>query len=863
MINSELESRAWQLDMQLVGKVVFSATALLILGLAYRFYKSRLLDRGDLAEDGAGCTTREEGPTLVTQKCSHIDGGSATLRHRHVNNNLNSSIHGHPDSEHGPTNGLEVLLEAQEESGTLQGQTKENSIRNVSCEHQEELKNVNNNLKSSKDGHLDSKHGPSKGLEVLLETQEESGSLQGEATENNTNVSCTLQEELRNVDNNIKITVDKAPASKNETSEVLDTGTLPLETKTVSEGHQGQTRGNNSKDVTCDHKEELKNVEVEKIQGIPDPLQGLCPSIDLDRSNEEHCESNGSTSGSTTETYRQDPEGKEMHGNVDMFKEREFLRQTTKNVTVSSAIDLSIQQGNDEVQGVHKFSSVAEVKVEENIIRDRQDTSPGQEKGHLRGKIYSYLVESTSHSVTTDRNYKSGAAPSLSSQRHLKRDREVEEDYKMGVSGQSKDVGDGTLDMNLDQEDPPLKLNHLTNTQDILGARSDCLDYTPSVTALTPSSLDICDNTFHVSLSPGSTFDVHLNVDNCYDVLCLAKKHNLVIIKTAAYKLMSNNFLEVLQNPAVYGRLNAAERDLILDNRMKGRRVVVVADVDSQVYSMSQNHSRLSYYDGDNDLWFPLSQIPVDAVSRGCAMTTMFNYLFVILGCEGPGRQMKPSRRVFCYNPLTGTWREIAPLHEARPHCKLVALDGYLYAIGGECLHTVERYDSRQNRWSYVAPLPNDTFAVAHMATVCEDGIYVTGGTIRYMLLRYHQKENMWTTTLISGSKDRTTEMVAANNFLYRFDLNRSMGISVHRCSIRARIWYECASHGLPYPASFQCAVIDNNIYCISRSFHLRFLADDISPRFIDGHLQLPPLPKGVLFPFVLVLPDKDSQNIG
>ncbi|XP_040182988.1 kelch domain-containing protein 7A [Rana temporaria] len=364
---------------------------------------------------------------------------------------------------------------------------------------------------------------------------------------------------------------------------------------------------------------------------------------------------------------------------------------------------------------------------------------------------------------------------------------------------------------------------------------------------------------YNVSLTPESVSDIRIDLGNCYEVLCLAKKHNLETLKTAAYNVMSKDYLQVLQNPSIYGRLNATERDLILEGRMEGRQFVVVADIDTQATSAAQNKSSLSYYDIDNDAWHSLSQIPIEAVSRGSSMSTMFNYLFIVLGCDGIGREMKPSRRVLCYNPLTHMWKEISPLNEGRPHCKLVALNGFLYAIGGECLHTVERYDPRQNRWSYVAPLPNDTFAVAHMATACDDEIFVTGGTFRYMLLRYREREKVWKNSLVSGSKDRTTEMVASKSFLYRFDLNRNMGISVHRCNIRARIWYECATYAMPYPAPFQCVVIDNNIHCLSRNFHLRFLAEDVSPKFVDTDLQTVPSPKGVLFPLVLVLPVKGT----
>ncbi|XP_066428709.1 kelch domain-containing protein 7A [Eleutherodactylus coqui] len=367
-------------------------------------------------------------------------------------------------------------------------------------------------------------------------------------------------------------------------------------------------------------------------------------------------------------------------------------------------------------------------------------------------------------------------------------------------------------------------------------------------------------NAYRISFDEESTLDVHLDLGNCYEMLCLAKKYNHATLMAAAYKIMSDDYLHVLQNPTIYRHLNAMERDLILEGRMKGRRFVVVADIDTQVMNAPENKSSLSYYDSDNDRWHTLSGIPSEAVSRGCSMASLFNYIFIALGSDGLGRQMKPSKRVLCYNPSTDTWKEVASLKEARPHCKLVALDGCLYAIGGECLHTVERYDPRQNRWNYIEPLPNDTFAVAHMATAYDDEIYVAGGSIRYMLLRYNLREKIWKNSLISGSKDRTTEMVVANNFLYRFDLNRSMGISVHRCNIRARIWYECATYALPYPSPFQCVVIDNNIYCISRNFHLRFLADEVSPRFMDVDLQTVPLPKGILYPLVLVLSVKGVQ---
>ncbi|XP_044301229.1 kelch domain-containing protein 7A [Varanus komodoensis] len=359
---------------------------------------------------------------------------------------------------------------------------------------------------------------------------------------------------------------------------------------------------------------------------------------------------------------------------------------------------------------------------------------------------------------------------------------------------------------------------------------------------------------FRIPLSPAASLDMHVDLGNCCELLCLAKERGLERLREAAYRVMSDNYLQVLRTPAIYGRLNAAERDLILQRRMRGRPCVAVAEVSAR--ARGPHASRLCVYDDQSDAWRLLTHLPLEAASTGSAACAMFNYLFVAAGCTGHGASQRPSRRVFCYNPCTRVWRELCPLNQARPHCKLLALDGCLYAIGGECLHTVERYDPRLDRWAFAAPLPSDAFAVAHTATACAGEIYATGGTLRYKLLRYSGQGGAWKVSLTGGSRDRTAEMVTAGGFIYRFDLNRSRGIAVYRCSARAKLWYECATHPAPVPAAFRCAVVGNLVHCIGPQLHLRFLADPVSPRFGSKELQRFPSPRGALLPLALVLPD-------
>ncbi|XP_036900964.1 kelch domain-containing protein 7A isoform X2 [Sturnira hondurensis] len=514
----------------------------------------------------------------------------------------------------------------------------------------------------------------------------------------------------------------------------------------------------------------------------------------------------------------------------------------------ASDMGLALQQQEGATNASYTFSSVARVRVEENFIREKVEGS----RPRLQGKVYEYHVESTSSQATSKgrlaprtaalaespppvpaplgigavprghhADTEGGADPAPSPQPVL----------SPPVQGFSRKE---SLLQIVENPELQLQLNGFGTPAPPRPDRSAPPSGPTAGQSPEPNSdgssgepnlqLVAGTNFFHFPLTPGSAPEVHLDLGNCYEVLTLAKRKNLEALKEAAYKVMSDNYLQVLRSPDIYGRLSGAERELVLQRRLRGCKRLVVADMCPQ-----EDSGRLCCYDDEQDVWHLLTHLPPEAVSRGCAICSLFNYVFVVSGCQGPG--CRPSNRVFCYNPLTEIWSEVCPLNQARPHCQLVALDGHLYAIGGECLNTVERYDPRLDRWTFAPPLPNDTFALAHTATACAGDIFVTGGTLRYLLLRFSAREQRWQVGPTAGGKDRTVEMVAANGFLYRFDLNRSLGIGVYRCSASARFWYECATYRTPYPDTFQCAVVDNLIYCVGRRRTLLFLADNVSPR--------------------------------
>ncbi|XP_062943545.1 kelch repeat and BTB domain-containing protein 11 [Cynocephalus volans] len=388
-----------------------------------------------------------------------------------------------------------------------------------------------------------------------------------------------------------------------------------------------------------------------------------------------------------------------------------------------------------------------------------------------------------------------------------------------------------------------------------------------------------------------------LSLANCYEVLSAAKRQRLTELRDAAYRFMSDHYLEVLREPAVFGRLSGAERDLLLRRRLRAGRARLLAaalgPAGERAGSRPQSPSGDADGRGDAAIycyhaaageWRELTRLPEGAPARGCGLCVLYNYLFVAGGVAPAGTdgRARPSDQVFCYNPATDCWSSVRPLCQARSQLQLLALDGHLYAVGGECLLSVERYDPRADRWAAVAPLPRGAFAVAHEATTCNGEIYVSGGSLFYRLLKYDPRRDEWQECPCSSSRERSADMVALDGFIYRFDLcggrgdaqaaaGLGGGVSVFRYHCLAKQWSQCASHLRPPGAAaglqpFRCAALDGNIYCVSRAGTWRFVpSQDGEPSqggsFEQELLGAPLDARGMLFPFVLNLPEKPDRG--
>ncbi|XP_072034207.1 kelch-like protein 15 [Amphiura filiformis] len=96
------------------------------------------------------------------------------------------------------------------------------------------------------------------------------------------------------------------------------------------------------------------------------------------------------------------------------------------------------------------------------------------------------------------------------------------------------------------------------------------------------------------------------------------------------------------------------------------------------------------------------------------------------------------------YSPRLNDWTGLENMKVARSWCTLVALDDYIYAIGGVNEASVERYSFKSGKWSEpgeIAPLPVQRTCRSMSAVGFEGRILVYANPGFYL---YDPKSNMW-----------------------------------------------------------------------------------------------------------------------
>ncbi|XP_033881130.3 kelch-like protein 42 [Acipenser ruthenus] len=265
-----------------------------------------------------------------------------------------------------------------------------------------------------------------------------------------------------------------------------------------------------------------------------------------------------------------------------------------------------------------------------------------------------------------------------------------------------------------------------------------------------------------------------LTPQNCQSYLDFAKSIFCEEMLSTVYCYLSTRLLEM---PQLYGSLEPAERERIIELRSEGshqlcalKKENLCAGRDSQTDEARYLYRFLGAEDSGD--WCQGSKLPFLADKWSFSTAVLYNYLFVIGGYRHKVKKGFEFRMAsFRYNPFTDCWDSVAHLIKRRRHFSTAVCEGAIFAVGGwyldnllapdssTALYTaVERYDPWTDTWAFVSSLPLTDFlftvSLSHdipLTTVLRDCIYVLGTiqkTGEKLILQYNVKQDSWSELL-------------------------------------------------------------------------------------------------------------------
>ncbi|XP_019961803.1 kelch-like protein 33 [Paralichthys olivaceus] len=180
--------------------------------------------------------------------------------------------------------------------------------------------------------------------------------------------------------------------------------------------------------------------------------------------------------------------------------------------------------------------------------------------------------------------------------------------------------------------------------------------------------------------------------------------------------------------------------------------------------------------------WKRLGEMPDNPKFRH-GVAAMDGRLYVIGGCYFYAKD-NIMKSAHSYDPVQNSWKRLADMQEFRSNFSVVALEGRLYAVGGDKeintnVDSVEMYDPHTDTWSFVQPL--DRTLSGSAVTVVDGGIFISGGfDCKYVCLvstfLYHPQRG--STYLADMAHDRAQHCMEA--------LRGRLYVSGGVCNLRA-----------------------------------------------------------------------------
>ncbi|XP_047672917.1 kelch-like protein 10 [Tachysurus fulvidraco] len=174
------------------------------------------------------------------------------------------------------------------------------------------------------------------------------------------------------------------------------------------------------------------------------------------------------------------------------------------------------------------------------------------------------------------------------------------------------------------------------------------------------------------------------------------------------------------------------------------------------------------------------------------------------------------------FNPLDGTWKDVAPMHSPRGYVSVTVLDGYIYAMGGfdgtVSLNSAECYQPSTNQWSLI-PSMHERRSDASAATL-NGKIYICGGCneneCHFTAECFDPYSNQWTLIEPMHMSRSGLGVVALNNQLFAiggFDGVTPMQ-SIEAFNPRTNSWRFLSPMFNPR-SNFGIEVMDGHLYVI------------------------------------------------
>lgn len=328
--------------------------------------------------------------------------------------------------------------------------------------------------------------------------------------------------------------------------------------------------------------------------------------------------------------------------------------------------------------------------------------------------------------------------------------------------------------------------------------------------------------------------------ENCVELYSLSEVYGTHDLRNACLKYMSCYYHPMLRRPE-FTSLPPAVREQVREMRMKGTATLVaIGDftcLSLDVPDRDEPWSMLQYGEVEQR-WKPLANnLPPDMINvRGYGSAVLDNYLFLAGGYRMTSQEISA---VHCYNPCRNEWNQVAPLNQKRSNFKLLAVQGKLYAVGGQCLGTVECYGPEQDWWTCVSSMPDPLAEFS--ACECQGMIYVMGGyTARDRntnVLRYCPASDAWSVLQTCPAHIRKQQMLSVEDTIYlvggythQLEAGRQRQrrlsqtedvLTVQSYNVSTGEWVQLKENTSKSGLNLTCALHNDGVYIMSRDIGL------------------------------------------